>query len=1762
MRKITSIVCLLAVLLVAVGLTGCPPAKYTLTMAVTGSGTTLPQVGATQYSDGTVVTVTATPATGWVFDHWSGDLSGSANPVTIAMDGDKTVTAVFVQDAVTRTLTMAVAGGDGTVDPQPGEHTYSDGMSVTVTATAFGGWHFDHWEGDLAGTTNPATIVMNADKTVTAVLAQNAVTRTLTMAVTGNGSVTPGVGANLFNDGETVTLSAVADVGWHFDRWSGDMTGTTNPIGIVMNADKSVTAVFLQNAITRMLTLAVTGNGSVNPATGQHQYNDGEQVSVTATANEGWHFDHWSGDLSGNTNPATITMSTDKSVTAVFVQNTATWTLTMAVSGSGTVTPTTGDHTFNTGETVTLSASPAAGWHFDHWMGDVTGTTNPTSIVMNSGKLVTAVFVQNAVTRTLTLAVTGNGSINPATGQHQYNDGEQVSVTATGTTGWHFDHWSGDLTGNTNPATITMNADKSVTAVFVQNAVTRTLTMAVTGDGSVIPATGQHQYNDGEQVTVTATATSGWHFDHWSGDLAGSTNPTTIAMNADKSVTAVFVQNVVTRTLTMAVTGNGSTSPAVGAHDFNDGQSVPVSAEATSGWRFDHWTGDLTGSINPTNIVMSANKTATAVFVQIPMRTLTIDTGGNGVVNRSPEDTSYPDGTVVTLTPDPALGMLFDHWEGDLTGTANPATITMNGNKNVMAVFTPSHYTLTMVVQGIGNVDPSVGARLLSAGQSVTIAATPATGWHFDHWSGDLTGNANPDSIVMNGDRTVTAWFVEDVVNYTLTIAIQGNGTMDPGVGTHTYPAGTNVLLTATPDAGWYMYNWLGDLSDNTNPASIVMNDNKTVTAEFAQALTVWNVQVMQIGEGTVYPGVGMHQYQDSSAIEFSATPASGWFFDHWEGGITGTTNPIEISDGIVANMTVTAVFIEGVPHRLTIDIIGQGTTSPPGGDNFYADGTVVTITATANPGWQFDHWDDELTGNTNPTTITMNGDHNVLAVFVSALQHTLTISGEGNGGLDPGTGANAYAEGYTVTLTATADPGWYFLQWEGDLTGSNNPATITMDADKSVKGVFALNAEQRRLTTVVKDAEGGEIDPPPGDHYYAAEEKAIRTITATPTPGYTFWFWDGFTPLPEQIYSSTVTLNIDQDQTVAARFRPSYKAGDGVLLDIHTNGIPYGSPQAVNVQPPSPYGNNVYSFGTTVTLSAVVYTGNWVFDGWLGCLTGTQTPVNLLLDGDKIVWANFIDPTTTNRLTLQVSGQGTTNPAPGTHDYAHNKYLRVTATPEAGWRFAYWDAPGSTRLSAYDLWMETDMSLTAVFLPSQSHELFMGAQTGGNVSPAAGSNLYARGSTVTLQAYPSAGYVFDRWAAAHDINGVLTRANPAKVLIDGDKTYFAVFAYNLHRLTTWQFGSGTIWQYGDGTTIAGPCEHSYTIGATIQVVVTPAAGWAVAANSPLPAGPSNVVMDADKSLGAIFVPAVNEPEMNFVDGETFTMGTNIALSDFANTHPEHDVTLHMYFIGKYETTITQYVQMLNFAQSKGYLQDINGAPYSMSTGGDVYVAGHPAINAGFRISGNQFEPYSASLDFSVNNPISNVTWFGAAAYCNWLSESQGLTPRYNTVTWARQAANGYRLPTEAEWDHAAGWNTTLPLSKGGRWQYAFTCWPNWWGPITPEVCNYGMTYGGIRPVGYFNGINPNTHNASSPWGCYDMSGNVSEWCNDYFATYPSTQQANPVGPLTGTDRVLRGGDSRTPEFSVWTCSRRGWPPNTWSSFNGFRIALGSPPVN
>jgi uncharacterized repeat protein (TIGR02543 family) len=239
---------------------------------------------------------------------------------------------------------------------------------------------------------------MNDDKNVTATFSEIPATKfNLTTTVTGNGKVTLNPDGGKYDEGTSVELTANPDEGSQFDGWGEDGSGQSNPLTIVMNDDKNVTATFSEIPATKFnLTTTVTGNGKValNPDGGK--YDEGTSVELTANPDEGSQFDGWGEDGSGQSNSFTIVMNDNKNVTATFSKIPVTkFNLTTSVNGNGNVTLNPVGGTYDSGSTIKLTAIPDEGWQFDGWGEDGSGQSNPLTIIMDGNKSVEARFIES-----------------------------------------------------------------------------------------------------------------------------------------------------------------------------------------------------------------------------------------------------------------------------------------------------------------------------------------------------------------------------------------------------------------------------------------------------------------------------------------------------------------------------------------------------------------------------------------------------------------------------------------------------------------------------------------------------------------------------------------------------------------------------------------------------------------------------------------------------------------------------------------------------------------------------------------------------------------------------------------------------------------------------------------------------------------------------------------------------------------------------------------------------------------------------------------------------------------------------------------------------------------------------------------------------------------------------------------------------------------------------------------------------------------------
>ncbi|MDR2300687.1 MAG: formylglycine-generating enzyme family protein [Deltaproteobacteria bacterium] len=241
------------------------------------------------------------------------------------------------------------------------------------------------------------------------------------------------------------------------------------------------------------------------------------------------------------------------------------------------------------------------------------------------------------------------------------------------------------------------------------------------------------------------------------------------------------------------------------------------------------------------------------------------------------------------------------------------------------------------------------------------------------------------------------------------------------------------------------------------------------------------------------------------------------------------------------------------------------------------------------------------------------------------------------------------------------------------------------------------------------------------------------------------------------------------------------------------------------------------------------------------------------------------------------------------------------------------------------------------------------------------------------------------------------------------------------------------------------------------------------------------------------------------VKGGTFMMGSPADEPERGQDETRHRVTVSDFYLARFEVTQREYVSVM-------------GNNPSDFKGDDL--------------------------------PVETVTWFDAVRYCNARSENEGLKPVYaidgETVTWNREA-DGYRLPTEAEWEYASRAGTTTPFNTGNT--------------VTDRQANIYNHYGynnnssGRVIGGAIGRTSPVNAFSPNPWGFFDTHGNVGEWCWDWYGEYGTANETDPAGPATGTYRVTRGGGWNDFPKHVRSAYRSVTPPSNGAFNVGFRLA-------
>lgn len=292
-----------------------------------------------------------------------------------------------------------------------------------------------------------------------------------------------------------------------------------------------------------------------------------------------------------------------------------------------------------------------------------------------------------------------------------------------------FAYWraTGDATYGTSVASLrTSLASSKPKTCNEQSGFALTLSPGTGGTITTTPA--GTSFPAGTSVQLTATPATGYRFVSWGGAASGTTNPTTVTMDAAKTVSATFaVKSAVKYTLTLSATTNGTIS-ATPSGSIDSGATVTLVATPAVGYKLSAWTGAASGTSRQTTLVMNGEKTVGATFVvdNTPV-TLAVGTAANGTVAVSPVMPSggYARGTAVTLTATPASGFQLVSWGAAVGGNTNPLALKMDSNISVTPVFRKIGEVSNLIKGGDGSSTTNWTVYSNPAGAQLTVAADP-----------------------------------------------------------------------------------------------------------------------------------------------------------------------------------------------------------------------------------------------------------------------------------------------------------------------------------------------------------------------------------------------------------------------------------------------------------------------------------------------------------------------------------------------------------------------------------------------------------------------------------------------------------------------------------------------------------------------------------------------------------------------------------------------------------------------------------------------------------------------------------------------------------------------------------------------------------------------------------------------------------------------------------------------------------------------------
>jgi hypothetical protein len=556
-----------------------------------------------------------------------------------------------------------------------------------------------------------------------------------------------------------------------------------------------------------------------------------------------------------------------------------------------------------------------------------------------------------------------------------------------------------------------------------------------------------------------------------------------------------------------------------------------VTATANSGYSFVNWTqnGSAVSTSASYTFTLNSNATLVANFASAQQYTIAVSASPSAGGTVSGGGT-FAAGSSQTVTATANSGYSFVNWtaNGSVLSTSASYTFTLNANVTLVANFTPAQYTIA--VSASPSADGTVsGGGTFAAGSSRTVTATANSGFSFVNWTanGSVVSTLASYTFTLNSNVTLVANFTP--VQYTIAVSASpiAGGTVSSG---GTFPAGSSVTLTATANSGYSFVNWTqnGSVVSTSASYTFTLNSNVTLVANFTAVQYTIAVSASPSAGGTVSGG---GTFAAGSSDTVTATANSGYSFVNWtqNGSVVSTSASYTFT--LNSNVTLVANFAPPQQYTIAVSASPSADGTVSGGGTFAA-GSSRTVTVTANSGFSFVNWtaNGSVVSTSASYTFTLNSNVTLVANF-TPVQYTIAVSASPIAGGTVSSGGT-FPAGSSVTLTATANSGYSFVNWTQNGSVVSTSASYTFTLNSNVTLVANFTPVQYTIAVSASPSADGTVS---GAGTFAAGSS--DTVTATPNSGFSFVNWTANGSVVSTSASYTFTPN--SNVTLVANFTP-----------------------------------------------------------------------------------------------------------------------------------------------------------------------------------------------------------------------------------------------------------------------------------------------------------------------------------------------------------------------------------------------------------------------------------------------------------------------------------------------------------------------------------------------------------------------------------------------------------------------------------------------